>query len=176
MNALFFIFFSLFLIVVQTVILPVSNIFVQCFDLMIINILLLSLIINHVGVVIAIIVLGIIMDSLSGVPFGYHLFSYLWIYILVTLFRQLFFQKSVAFLMVISIVSVLIQQLILLFSIFIKTSDTQGFQFDISLFVPQLLWAFIVIPPSIWALDGLYKRWIKMSSVIIQKWEKTREH
>ena len=47
MNALFFILFTFLLVVVQTIILPTSDLLIQSFDLMIINILFLSLFSSH---------------------------------------------------------------------------------------------------------------------------------
>ena len=176
MNAMFFIIFTLFLIVFQTIILPSFSFFIQCFDFMIINVLFLSLISTHYSTILLIIVIGIIMDSMSGVPFSYHLFSYLWTYILVSIFQQLFFQKSVVFLMVIGIITVAIQQGILLFSILLNSSVIGLLSFDFSLFIPQLFWAFVVIPPSIMCLEILYKRWKKMTTSIRSQWQKTREN
>lgn len=175
-NALFFVVLTLFLLIIQTIILPMSGFFIQTFDLMIIVILFLSLVIAHLSVLLVIAGIGIIMDSLSGAPFGYYLFSYLWLYTIVSLFRQFFFQKSVAFLMVVSIASVLIQQLMFLFSVFITSSDTSPFHFDVSYFIPQLFWAFIIIPPWIMGLDIIYKQWVKLGNMLKYKWEKAREH
>jgi len=176
MNAVFFIIFSLFLIVIQTIILPSFSLFTQCFDLMIINVLFLCLISTHYSSIFAIIVIGIIMDSMSGVPFSYHLFSYLWTYILVSIFRQLFFQKSVVFLLVVGLVTVTIQQGILLFSILVNTPGNVFLSFDFSLFIPQLFWAFVIIPPSIWCLEVFFKKWKKTVTNIRQQWQKTREN
>ena len=170
MNALFFILCTLFIIVIQTVILPSVSFFMQCFDLMIINVLFLCLISTHYSTM-----LGIIMDSISGVPFSYCLFSYLWIYILVFLFRQLLFHKSIVFLLIISIVSVVIQHGLLLFSIFISSSGKSVLDLDFGLLISQIFWGFFLIPPGIWLIEFLYKKWIKMSDSLQRQWQKGRE-
>ena len=120
MNVLFFIIFTLFLIVLQTIVLPSFPWFAQCFDLLIIDILFLSLISSHYSIIAAIVVIGCIMDSVSGVPFFYHIFSYLWIYIIVQIVKQLLFQRSIMFILIISIVSILIQHVLLLLSVFVN--------------------------------------------------------
>ena len=175
MNALFFIFLTLFLVIVQTIILPGFSFFAHCFDLMIINILFLCLVSTRYTTVIAIAVIGIMMDSLSGVPFFYHLFSYLWIYILVYLVRQVLFQHSMVFILVISIVSVAVQQGLLLFSIFVRTSGQQVLEFDFGLLILQLILGFIFIPPGIWLTGVLYRIWKKTGNTIRLKWHKARE-
>ena len=159
MNALFFILFTLLLIVMQTVIFPSFSWFPQCFDLLIIDVLFLSLISSHYSIVFVIIFIGCIMDSISGVPFCYHIFSYLWIYIIVQIVRQLLFQQSVIFVIIISIVSVLIQHGLLIFSMFINQSDNTTLNLNVSLLLSQVFWGFIVIPPSIWLVTVCRKNW-----------------
>ncbi|MCD4722874.1 MAG: hypothetical protein K8S13_23905 [Desulfobacula sp.] len=160
MNALFFIIFTFFLIVLQTVVLPSFSWFAQCFDLLIIDILFLSLISSHYSIVVAIIIIGCIMDSISGVPFCYHVFSYLWIYILVFLAKQLLFKQSIIFILIISIVSVFIQQGLLLFSVFVKQGHNTILVFDFGLLMRQAFWGFVFIPPSIWLVNIFWQNWI----------------
>ncbi|MFH2091377.1 MAG: hypothetical protein ABIJ31_03360 [Pseudomonadota bacterium] len=176
MSAVFFILFTLFLIVMQTVILPTLPFFMQCFDLMIINILFLCLTSIRSSTVFFIVVIGIVMDSLSGVPFGYHLFSYLWIYLLVFVFKQLLFQKSLVFLMVISIVSVVIQHGLLLFCVFINSSGQSIMDFHFDLLLRQIVWGFVFIPPSVWIVDKFYQQWTNLAEKILCQWQKAREN
>lgn len=175
MNALFFILFTLLLIVIQTIILPSTSFFIQSFDLMIINVLFVCLVSSHYITILAIIILGIIMDSLSGIPFGFHLFSYLWIYIIVAIFRQFFFQKSIIFLTIIGVVSIAIQHGLLLFTIFVGTSGKTVIEFDYSLLMRQIFWGFFTIPPSIWFLEYIYNKWKKGTRSFIRQWHKARE-
>ncbi|MCK4767160.1 MAG: hypothetical protein KAS28_02155 [Desulfobacula sp.] len=175
MNILFFIIFTFFLIIVQTVILPSFPWFVQCFDLLIIDILFLSLISSHHSVVFAIIVIGCIMDSISGVPFCYHIFSYLWIYIIVYSVKQLLFQKSIIFIFIISFLSVFIQQGLLLFSVFVKQGSNTIWTFDFSLLIRQTFWGFIFIPPGIWLVNVCWQNWIFITKFLRNRWLKNTE-
>ena len=120
MNIFFFISLTLILFVFQTLILPSFSWFSHSFDLLIIEVLYLSLFSKRSSVIIAIILIGALMDSASGVPFFFYIFSYLWIYIVVQLVSQFLFQRSVLFVMVISMVSVMVQQCLLLLTVFIQ--------------------------------------------------------
>ncbi len=166
MNVLFFIIFTLFLIVLQTIVLPSFPWFAQCFDLLIIDILFLSLISSHYSIAAAIILIGFIMDSISGVPFCYHIFSYLWIYIIVIIVKQLLFKQSMIFIFIISIVSVIIQQVLLLFSIFVQQGHTAILVFDFRLLIRQVFWGFVFIPPSIWLVNIFWQNWIFVTKLL----------
>ncbi|MCK5348031.1 MAG: hypothetical protein KAJ25_01505 [Desulfobacula sp.] len=175
MNVLFFIIFTFFLIIVQTVILPSFPWFVQCFDLLIIDILFLSLISSHYSMIAAVIIIGCIMDSISGVPFCYHIFSYLWIYTIVYLVKQLLFQKSIIFIFIISVVSVFIQQGLLLFSVFVKQGSNTIWTFDFSLLIRQTFWGFIFIPPGIWLTNVCWQNWIFVTKFLRNRLLKNTE-
>ena len=175
MNVLFFILLTLFLIVMQTVILPSFSWFAQCFDLLIIDILFLSLISSHYSMVFVIIIIGCIMDSISGVPFCYHIFSYLWIYIIVQIARQLLFQRSIVFIFIISIVSVFIQHSLLLFSVFANQGGNIIWEFNSGLLIRQLFWGFIFIPPGIWLVNVFWQNWIFITKFLRNRLLKNTE-
>ncbi|NOX32935.1 MAG: hypothetical protein GXP56_04260 [Deltaproteobacteria bacterium] len=163
MNALFFIILTFFLIVIQTVILPGFAFFIQSFDLLIIDVLFLSLISSHYSMIFAIIIIGCIMDSISGVPFCYHIFSYLWIYMIVHIAKQLLFQRSIVFILVISLFSVLIQHGLLLFSVFVTQGYNAVLEFNFSLLIRQVFWGFIFIPAGIFLVNICWQNWIFIS-------------
>ncbi len=175
MNVLFFILITLFLIVMQTVILPGFVWFPQCFDLLIIAVLFLSLISSHYSMVFIVIFIGCIMDSISGVPFCYHIFSYLWIHIIVQIVRQLLFQHSVVFVLIISVVSVVIQQGLLIFSMFVRLEDNAVLDLDFGLMLAQVFWGFIIIPPSIWVLYFLRRSWNLATGILLNRLFKNTE-
>jgi len=152
-NFFFFLAAGLWLMVVQTAVLPVFKWFPYCFDLLIILVLYLSLAYSHYGVLAAIAFLGILMDSISGVPFFLHMFSYLWIYLIVQLLKQIVFQRSAVFMVVVSLVSILIQQGLILFSLFLNQSYPGAL--DYTRLVWQLAFGGLLIPPSIWLITQL---------------------
>ncbi|MEN8210381.1 MAG: hypothetical protein ABFR31_01575 [Thermodesulfobacteriota bacterium] len=166
MKALFLIILTFFLIILQSIIFPYFSWFDQCFDLLIIDVLFLSLIASRHSMIFAVIVVGCAMDSISGVPFSYHIFSYLWIYIMVNIVRQLFSDQSVLFIILISIISVIIQHVLLLFSIFINNSQDFFLEFDFGLLIKQTFWGFLFIPLSIWVINMFWYRWNSMAKLM----------
>ncbi len=103
-------FITLFFVVFQTVLLPGLPASFYCFDLTIILVVFFSLHFSHYLTLAAIAGIGAIMDSISGGPFFIHVFSYVWIFLMVRLFRQIVFQTHALFVMVIGLLSVAIQQ------------------------------------------------------------------
>ncbi len=168
MNIIFFIFLTLFLIVIQTVIFPSFSFFAQSFDLLIIDVLFLSLISTHYSTIFVIIIIGCIMDSISGVPFCHHIFSYLWIYIIVYLAKQLLFKQSVVFMLIISMISIIIQHGLLLFSIFVNQGDNVILDLNFGLMIRQLFWGVVFIPSGIWLINVFWKNW-KLVTKSLQK-------
>lgn len=160
MNALFFVIVTVFLIILQTIIFPSFFWFSQCFDLMIMNIIFLSLVYSHYAVILTIILIGGIMDSLSGVAFFHHIFSYLWIYLIVQLVKQFVFKRSYLFILIVSLVSVLIQQGLILFSVFIEQGREGVGQMEVLLMVKQLVWGGVLIPPGVWLINGFRQYWM----------------
>jgi len=166
MNILFFVIVTIFLIIFQTIIFPAFDWFPQCFDLMIMNIICLSLVYSHYAVILTIILVGVVMDSISGVAFFHHIFSYLWIYLIVQLFKQFVFQRSIIFILIISLVSVLIQQGLTLYSVFIGQGSQAILQIDFTLMGWQLFWGGLLIPPGVWMINALRQYWMYLVKML----------
>lgn len=160
MNAVFFILLTLFFVAFQTILLPSFLWFEQCFDLVIIEILFLSFISSHYSIILSITAIGCLMDSISGVPFGHHIFSYLWVYIIVQIARQLLFQRSTVFIFIMSIVSISIQHGFLLFSVFVRHGVDAIWNFNFNLLVWQTFWGVVFIPPGLWLINVFWQKWI----------------
>lgn len=166
MNILFFTILTLFLFVLQTIILPSFTWFSHCFDLLIIMVLYLSLISKRHIVLLPIMLIGAVMDSTSGVPFFLHIFSYLWIYLIVQMVKQLLFQRSLIFILIISVVSVAIQQGLLMLSVFIQRGTYAVFELNYGLMIRQIFWGLVLIGPGIWLMDIARINWITVTSAI----------
>ena len=110
--------------------------------------------------VFAIIIIGCIMDSLSCVPFFFHVFSYLWIYLIVDIVKQLLFKQILIFILIISIVAVIIQHGLLFLSVFVQHGSEAVAGIDFGLLLSQVFWGFIIIPPSIWLINFILQYWI----------------
>ena len=163
MNAFFFVFLTLLVFIFQTVVLPSVSFVPHVFDLMIIDVLYLSLISKHHAAALAIALIGCMMDSVSGVPFFYHVFSYLWIYILVRLVRQMFFHHSLVLVMVLSILSVAVQQGLLIFSLWVGADRESPWVVDYQVLLYQLIYGLIVVPVALMILEGIRSAWLVMA-------------
>lgn len=119
--------------------------------------------------------MGAVMDSVSGVPFFYYIFSYMFIYIIVHLVKQFLFKQSTVFIIVISLVSVLIEHGLLIFTIFIRQGAQGVASFDFKPFLWQAFWGVILIPPGVWALNEALDIWIKVLSGIKKQFIKKIE-
>jgi rod shape-determining protein MreD len=124
------------------------------------NIIFLSLVYSRYVVLLTIVFIGGIMDSLSGMAFFHYIFSYLWIYLIVQLFKQFVFKRSFLFILIVSLASVFIQQGLILFSVFIEQGREGMGQVDVSLMVKQLIWGGILIPPGVWMIKVLRQYWM----------------
>ena len=162
MNGFYLFIITLVFIVFQTVVLPCFSWFSQSFDLTIMLVLFLSLNFSHYAVVMAIVCIGGIMDSLSGGPFFLYTFSYLWIFMIVQLVKQFVFQTSGLFILVISMVSVVIQQALGVFSVFIQQGEGTVWQMDFTLMIRQVIWGTVLIPPGVWIISVCYENWRHM--------------
>ena len=154
MDFVFFGTVTLGLIVLQTIVLPALDFFSYCFDLPIVLVLYLSLFFPRYGTILAIFFIGTVMDSLSGVPFFFHVFSYCWIYIFVQLIKQVVFQRSILFMICVSLLAVVVQQGLMLFTIFLNHGHGGLVSLDYTQMVWQLIFGGLLIPPGVWCLGG----------------------
>jgi rod shape-determining protein MreD len=157
MNIAFFGAVGLGLMVMQTIVLPAFAWFPYCFDLPIILVLYLSMVFPSTGTIAAISFIGMVMDSLSGVPFFFHVFSYCWVYILVQLFKQVIFQRSILFIVFVSLLAVAVQQGLMLFIVFLSHGHQGLMALDYTRLVWQLALGGLLIAPGVWWL-GLVRQ------------------
>lgn len=145
----FFIILSLFLIILQTTVLPEISLVGNSFDLVIINILYLSLVFSNPWVLAGVAAIGCIMDSLSGSPFGLFVSSYIWIFILIQLMKPVFFSRSIFFLPAVTVFSVLLEYAFLVLSVFISSGAGGVMSLNYSLMMEQLAWAVVLVPLAV---------------------------
>ncbi|MCF8113431.1 MAG: hypothetical protein K9K21_06215 [Desulfotignum sp.] len=172
MKWLFFVLITLFLIVLQTIIFPCFSWVSHSFDLMIMLVLFLSLNFSHYAVAVALAVVGGVMDSLSGGPFFLYMFSYIWIFLIVQFVKQLVFQTSTLFVVGVSLLSIIIQQVLILFSVFIRQGQIDAWQMNLTLMIQQVVWGTVMVPAGVWAISLLYRNWQYMGKKVVNTWEK----
>lgn len=158
-NFLFFFLAAIALILCQTIFLPGTALFDQGVDLLFIVVFQISLTFSHFMSVASIMLLGAVMDSISGAPFFIHMFSYVWVYLIIKLSRQFVFHRSTLFVIAVSIAAISIQQVLVLFSIFVSQGQSDVSNIDYSLLSRQLLLGAIYIPCGVWVLNVMRQIW-----------------
>jgi len=152
----FYVLISLSLIVIQTSVFSSISLFYHCFDLLLIIILCFSLIFSHLALILAVILIGLCMDSLSGAPLGIYTIAYIWIFVLIQFLKRFVHSKNIIFMPCISAFSVIIENGFLFFSFFIRYGkDALSIQ-DILVVGEQSLWAFFLIPISIVIINNMH--------------------
>mmetsp|Transcript_21551 Transcript_21551/g.10014 ORF Transcript_21551/g.10014 Transcript_21551/m.10014 type:complete len:159 (-) Transcript_21551:864-1340(-) len=156
MNFVFIMLIGFLLITVQSVFLSCLNFVSGFFDLIIFLVIYAGLFRPFKeGVVIAFF-LGLLIDDLSGGPFGIYIVSYLWILLSVVWFANYFNKSSVLTFFILSVVGVLIQNGFIICSIIILTND--------EIFCPsiilntvfkQIVWAIYLTPLFYYASQEL---------------------
>jgi len=159
-NFLFFFFSTLILVITQTVVLPGLSWFSHSFDLMIVNVLYLSLYSQRYWVPICLVFIGSIMDSLSGAPFFLHTSAYLCIYLMVFFLRRLVFQHSAVFVFIVSLASACIYQALVMFCVFLLQGYKAIAATDFQLFIGQIIWAAVGIPLGVWCLRTIHQNFL----------------
>ncbi len=167
MNILFFAFVFFFLVIIQTCVLPYISCLFWCFDLQLIPVLLVSIRYNHYSACICTAFVGLLMDSLSGCAFFTHMFSYIWIYAMIQLFKRMVFLNNFFFIFVVTILSVCIELGMVVFPALI--AKEQAF-YGSFVYEKQAVMAMIIVPPMVWVLDALRKHWIDFVESMQEKW------
>ena len=158
-NIIFFVLISLFLIIAQTSFLPVFSFFDYSFDLLIINVLCLSLIFSHPFVIVGILFLGLCMDSISGAPFGVYTSAYIWIYLSIQAMKRFVHYGNIIFVPMVSALSVLMENGFLFFTFFVNRGRSAILISDLALMGKQMFLAFFTLPVCIMFVHILRKRW-----------------
>ncbi len=139
------VFFSLMLF--QTTILPAFYDFFIIYDLVIIFVIYIGFYSSLLEGLPIVILMGIIMDCLSGGAFGVFTTSYLWLYVVVTVVIQ-YLHVASRFLLIIAVVAgVLWENLIILLTIAMSNSEVMFSSILVKNILIQLLLVVFTGPP-----------------------------
>ncbi len=176
MTYLFYLCICLSLIIIQTTILPNFPLFERFYDLLILFTLYLGLFRPFFEGLPVILVLGVVMDSISGGPFGLYITTYFWLFVIM---RWLILYLHAGNLLLFSLSNLLLLSLVVfagvlmgnvVFLMAMKISQP-----DWSFWVPakknilfgQLLWVIITGPFFLVVANSIHQRlekWIKEMS------------
>ena len=167
MTYCFHIFACLCLIIFQTTILPCFSLFDTFYDLLALYIVYMGLFFNvREGIPVALIT-GLVMDSLSGGPFGLYLTAYLWLFIGVRQLIKIFHVSNYILLLFVAAAAVLIENVILFGTFGMLEPGTQFSSSAINSVVVQVVWAICTGPFIIQFYNFTYKRWNKLFNKLL---------
>ncbi|MFZ0612728.1 MAG: hypothetical protein WAM73_10855 [Desulfobacterales bacterium] len=150
---------SLFLIVLQTVILPDLPVLNSVFELTAMFVIYLGLLRSARESLPVVLLLGVIMDNLSGAPFMVFTTTYLWLYVCVrwlTRILQVGMRFRLAFIVV---AGILLENLIFILAFGGLDALRQAPSLTLAKVLPRLLWALVFGPILILMLERVHRIW-----------------
>jgi len=159
MTYVFYSITSLFLIVLQTVILPDLPILNSVFDLTAMFVIYLGLMRSAREGIPVVLMLGVIMDNLSGAPFMVFITTYFWWYVGVRWLARIL-QVGMRFrLAVIIVAGILLENVIFILAFGGVDALRQMPSTTAGKILPRLLWALIFGPLLILILEQTHRIW-----------------
>ncbi len=166
MTYLFYLFICIFLILVQTTILPNCLYFEKFYDLLIPFILYLGLFRPFGEGLPIILLLGFVMDSISGSPFGLYLTTYFWLFVAMRWVIQYLHSGSFILLPLVVFMGVLMENIIFIMVIAILEPDWKFLTPALNAAFGQLLWVIITGPLFFVFTGSIHQK--------LEKWHKER--
>ena len=173
MKYLFYICVCAVIVIVQSVILPLFPIFSGCHDLMIAFVVYLGMYQPKRESLIFILLIGFVMDSLSGTPFGMYITTYVWLFLAIGMLAKLLHMGNRMMLPFLMIVGVLVQNTIFIGVIAMLEQD---FYFPMTaagnVFL-QMVWAGITGPFMLIFFKFAGEKWEKWSGQLLSERQRT---
>jgi cell shape-determining protein MreD len=141
MTYCFYICACLCLVIFQTTIIPHISLFNNFYDLLIPFVIYLGFFRPARESILFILVLGFLMDNLSGGSFGLYITTYFWLFIIVKSVVKYVHKRNNIFLLFIVAAGVLMENIIFIASVSISGTDSQFFTITIRTVIFQILWA-----------------------------------
>lgn len=143
---LFYLIISMGLIFLQTTILPGDRSLSWVYDL-------LAPLVISIGIsrplregVPLVIIVGVLMDALSGGPVGIYLTVYIWLFIGVRYLKQFLHMRNILLLSLVVIVAVVFENLVLVGIVTMQTSFSRVLPVALNIAMVQTLWALFTGP------------------------------
>jgi rod shape-determining protein MreD len=169
MNYLFYILVGLTLIVVQTSILfrlPFGN---QFFDLPVTLVIYLGMLRPPRESLPLILLMGVLMDHLSGAPFLLYTSTYVWVYFLVLALGSVLQVRLRFRLGVIVVAAVTLENAIFVLASHLTANGAYFPALQLGRFVLRLLWALLLGPVCIMLIGRLHEWWDHVVTERIKK-------
>jgi hypothetical protein len=171
MTYFFYICLSLALIILQTTIMPYFSIFDRFYDILIPFVFYLGLYRPAHESIPVVLLLGFVLDSLSGGPFGIFLTTYFWLFIGIRWSIKFFHAGNKGLWLMAVVAGVLIENFIIIATIIWLGESSRLTRAVLSTVGTQLLWALCTGPVLVFVLAYMHKRWDKCLNEIMATWK-----
>ncbi len=150
---------GLSVVLLQTTVFPNIDLFTSCYDLLIVQVVYLGIYQKVRGSVFIIGLLGIVVDSLTGGPYGVYLTTYLWLFVSVRWALVYLRLSNTIILPFVVAYGVLIENLLhFAGTISMNPSTNIVAQMSIHKIVIELLWAIFTGPILLGLLNLLHRK------------------
>jgi len=146
------------LIILQTTILPYFSVFHGIYDLLIPFVIFICIYLPLRESLPFVLILGLVMDNLSGSPFGLYLTFYFWLLVGVRWIIRFLRVGNNFLLSLVTVVAVLIENILILITFALSGSDWQLPADIFRNIALQFLWAIVTVPLFLFCLMTLLKR------------------
>lgn len=153
-----FIGICLSLIILQTSILPYFNVFSGIYDLLIPYVIFICIYLPLRESLPFVLILGLIMDNLSGSPFGLYLTYYFWLLVGVRWIIRFLRVGNKFLLSLVTLVAVLIENILIIGTFALSGADWQLPADIFKKIALQFFWAMVTVPLLLFCLLTLLKR------------------
>ncbi|WP_300667547.1 hypothetical protein [Desulfoluna sp.] len=136
---------SILLILVQTAFLPQIPVRAP-FDLMVVQVVYTALALPRLKGCGVILVTGVLVDGLSGSPFGFYLTSYFWLFFSLQIAIQVLHVYSRVLIYVAVLVGILLENLVALLALSVSGVNAATMVWAVEQGVEQLLWGALLGP------------------------------
>jgi rod shape-determining protein MreD len=158
----------LFLIILQTAILPYFNAFSGIYDLLIPFVIFICIYLPLRESLPFVLILGLIMDNLSGSPFGLYLTFYFWLLVGVRWIIRFLRVDNKFFLSLVAVIAVLAENILIIGTFALAGSDWQLPADVFKNIALQFFWALVTAPVFLFCLLSLLKRFrIQLNGVAL---------
>ena len=154
----FYIGTCLFLIIVQTTLITYFHIFAGMYDLLIPFVVFISICLPLRESLPFILILGLIMDNLSGSPFGFYLTFYFWLFVGVRWILKFLRVSNKFFLSLVVVVAVLIQNALIIGTFELARPGWQLPAVALKNITLQFFWALTTGPLFLFCLLAISRR------------------
>lgn len=141
MTYCFYVCICVCLVIFHTTIIPHISLLTNFYDILIPFIIYLGLFRPVRESIVFILVLGFLMDNLSGGPFGLYLTTYLWLFIVVKVVVKYLHARNNILLVLIVAAGVLMENIIFITFFSISDQNSQFFTNTVKIVIYQILWA-----------------------------------